>query len=196
MSNAADEPELNLGSQEKEYLLNVARNSIYELLGLKPAKIVRPESENLDRPLGVFVTLQKGQELRGCIGYVIGVTPLEEAVKEMAKAAASNDPRFPPVTSEEAKELEIEISVLSPLKTITNIDEIKIGTHGLMIQRGYQRGLLLPQVATRWKWDREQFLKQTCIKAGLPPDAWEDPDTRIQAFSAVIFSESEILQKD
>jgi AmmeMemoRadiSam system protein A len=148
-------------------------------------------SETLKTEYGIFVTLHKNSELRGCIGYVEGIRPLQHAVEEMAISAAFKDPRFPPVTAEEFEILELEISVLSPLQEIQNIEEIEVGTHGLVIEKGYYRGLLLPQVAVEYKWDRETFLKHTCHKAGLAEDAWKDKSTKIKIFSAEIFSESE-----
>jgi len=108
----------------------------------------------------------------------------------MSNSAAFEDPRFPPVEKKEVKEIDIEISVLSPLQTISNIENIQIGKHGLIIEKGYNRGLLLPQVAVEYNWDKEEFLEHTCKKAGLPRGAWEDPSTKIQIFSAEIFSET------
>jgi len=107
----------------------------------------------------------------------------------MAVAAAFDDPRFPPLKAEELKDLELEISVLSPLKKIRDIHEIEVGKHGLYIVRGYHSGLLLPQVAIEYGWDRETFLEETCYKAGLPPDAWRDAQTEIYVFSADYFGE-------
>jgi AmmeMemoRadiSam system protein A len=105
----------------------------------------------------------------------------------MAEAAAFDDPRFPPVTKEELKDLSIEISVLTPFKQITDVSEIEVGKHGIYMERGFYSGLLLPQVATEYGWDRETFLEQTCRKAGLPPDAWKEKNTKIYIFSADIF---------
>ncbi|OGB60645.1 MAG: hypothetical protein A2Y94_03355 [Caldithrix sp. RBG_13_44_9] len=110
----------------------------------------------------------------------------------MAKSAAFNDPRFNPVVKKEIPDLEIEISVLSPLKKVKDVKEIQVGKHGIIIQQGFQRGLLLPQVATEWGWNREEFLEQTCHKAGLPADAWEDPSSEIFIFSAEIFNEKDV----
>src|SRR5664280_1115688 len=137
------------------------------------------DSETLKEKRGAFVTLKKRGHLRGCIGYIKAVKPLWEAVQEMAVAAAFHDPRFPSLKSDEIRDLSYEISVLSPLKRIKDINEIEVGKHGLYIVRGYNSGLLLPQVALEYEWDRESFLKETCYKAGLPPQAWMDKETEI-----------------
>jgi AmmeMemoRadiSam system protein A len=123
---------------------------------------------------GVFVTLKKGGALRGCIGTVECRQPLAEEIARVAVCAAREDPRFPPVTADELPDLELEISVLGPLERIDPLDPdaIVIGRHGLVVEQGRRRGLLLPQVAPEWGWDREQFLAHTCRKAGLPLDAW------------------------
>ena len=178
-----------LSEEERNFLLQLARNTI-----LKTAKGETPDtpdyfSETLSTELGVFVTLHKSGELRGCIGYIEGIRPLQNAVIEMAQSAAFNDPRFAPVSSEEVEDLDLEISVLSPVEEVLNVDEIEIGRHGLIIEQGFYKGLLLPQVASENNWDRTEFLKHTCRKAGLPIDAWQDKKTKIFAFSAEIFSE-------
>ena len=178
-----------LNEEERAYLLQLARNTIY-----KTAKGETPEtpeyfSETLSRKLGVFVTLHKLGELRGCIGFIEGIRPLQDAVIEMAQSAAFNDPRFAPVSADEVDDLDLEISVLSPVEELSNVDEIEIGRHGLIIEQGFYKGLLLPQVATENNWDRTEFLQHTCRKAGLPMDAWQDRNTKIFAFSAEIFSE-------
>ncbi|GAB4379986.1 MAG: AmmeMemoRadiSam system protein A [Calditrichia bacterium] len=196
MLESAGEPVVGLNSEEKKYLLKLARETIITLLEKDEFPQTRPISEKVKEKFGAFVTLHKDGRLRGCIGYIEGVKPLYQTIMEMAKSAAFNDPRFPPVKKNEVKHLEIEISVLSPIKQIDNPEIIEVGKHGLIIQRGYYRGLLLPQVATEWGWDREEFLQQTCFKAGLPGDAWKDPDTKIFIFTAEIFSEKEFAEKD
>jgi AmmeMemoRadiSam system protein A len=133
--------------------------------------------------------LNRHGRLRGCIGYLDAVNPLLAAVQEMAVAAAFRDPRFPPLREDELADLEMEISILSPMQQIKNTEEIQVGRDGLYLEQGSRRGLLLPQVATEYGWDRLTFLKQTCVKAGLPPDAWEKPSTRIFVFSAEILHE-------
>ena len=130
--------------------------------------------------------------MRGCIGYVFPTEPLYLTVVETARAAALDDPRFVAVTAEEAPELKVEISVLSPLLPITP-EEVEIGKHGLVVTLGNRRGLLLPQVPVEWNWDRETFLSQTCLKAGLSADAWVQnsghPAAELHAFTAEVFGE-------
>ena len=142
----------------------------------------------LQEKCGAFVSLHQGKHLRGCIGYVEALKPLWQTVRECAVAAALRDPRFSPVTPREVTGLSIEISVLSPLFDIAP-EEIEIGKHGLVVSQNFQRGLLLPQVAVEWNWDRKQFLEETCLKAGLEADAWKH-GARVQAFTAVVFGET------
>lgn len=191
--NANDaQPIVGLNHDEKVYLLSLARKTISYYLETKKLPTTTPVSEKVKEKFGVFVTLHKHGQLRGCIGYVEGISPLYQAVMEMAKSAAFSDPRFPPVQKNEVPELAIEISVLSPLKKIKDVQEIQVGKHGIIIQQGFHRGLLLPQVATEWGWNREEFLQQTCHKAGLPPEAWKDPSSDIYIFSAEIFNEKDV----
>jgi AmmeMemoRadiSam system protein A len=129
--------------------------------------------------------------LRGCIGYIQPVRPLYLTVQEMAEAAALQDPRFTPVTEGELETLGIEISALTPLRKIKSVDEIQVGLHGIYMKKDYFSGLLLPQVATEYGWDRTTFLEHTCMKAGLPTNAWKDKDAEIYIFAADIFSEQE-----
>ena len=136
---------------------------------------------------GAFVTLRKNQKLRGCIGHIVGLHPLAETVSKMAIAAAFQDPRFPPVQKDELPELEYEISIMSPLQPIRDCRTVKVGSHGLYIRQGQHSGLLLPQVATQYDWDRITFLEQTCRKARLLKDAWKDLATQIYIFSAEVF---------
>jgi AmmeMemoRadiSam system protein A len=140
------------------------------------------------RPGGAFVTLHRRGDLRGCIGHTEPNEPLGEVVARCAVAACSRDPRFPPVTESELGEIELELSLLGPLEPITRLEDIEIGTHGLVVEQGWHRGLLLPQVATEWKWDRETFLAHTCQKAGLPMDAWKK-GAKLWRFSAEVFGE-------
>jgi AmmeMemoRadiSam system protein A len=139
-------------------------------------------------PRGVFVTLKKRGELRGCIGYIEPVAPLAQAVIETAIYAATRDPRFPPVNAEEARDLEYEISVLTPLKEISDPDLVQVGRHGIVISRGGQKGVLLPQVPVENGWDRNTFLEEGCLKAGLPADAWKK-GAKISVFEAIVFHE-------
>jgi AmmeMemoRadiSam system protein A len=146
-----------------------------------------PPSEHLAEPRGAFATLHLHGKLRGCIGYVFPTQSLYRTVAETARAAACDDPRFEPVNAEEAAGLKIEISVLSVLKPMV-AEEVVIGKHGLVVMQGSRRGLLLPQVPVEWGWDRETFLSQTCLKAGLAPDAWLR-GAELQAFTAEVFGE-------
>ncbi|HEX2721207.1 MAG TPA: AmmeMemoRadiSam system protein A, partial [Candidatus Deferrimicrobium sp.] len=141
----------------------------------------------LAAPGAAFVTLTKNGRLRGCIGFTEAVAPLFKVVQECAVAAATEDPRFPPVSPKELPSLRVEISVLTPLVSIRP-EEVEVGRHGLMVAQGRMRGLLLPQVPVEWGWDRETFLDQTCVKAGLPPSAWRHGAT-LRAFTAEVFGE-------
>jgi AmmeMemoRadiSam system protein A len=178
---------MRLSEQDKTRLHEIARQSIATgLAGQRPAPL-KDLSGVLKEPRGAFVTLHLHGSLRGCIGLIEAIKPLGETIQEMAYAAAFGDPRFPPLTVREFPDIALEISVLSPLQQTKSIDEIQVGVHGLYIRKGSYRGLLLPQVATEYKWDRETFLQQTCHKAGLPAMAWKDPQTEIFLFSADIF---------
>lgn len=184
------DPEIpHLTEEEKKYLLKLARETIeHAVRGEAPPK-AEPITPRLEEPWGCFVTLTKHGELRGCIGLIKGIKPLYLAVQDMAIAAALRDPRFPPVSPSELDEIEIEISVLTPLKEVKDVEEIKVGRDGIYIERGYHSGLLLPQVATEYGWTREEFLDHTCMKAGLFPGCWKEEGTKIYRFSALIFSE-------
>jgi AmmeMemoRadiSam system protein A len=188
-----------LTGEEKLTLLTEARETIAARFserfserptGRREAAGRRTPSGALSEPCGAFVTLRKEGNLRGCIGFVAASKPLLETVREVAVAAAFEDPRFPPLGEEELPKLTIEISVLSPLKRISDVGEIIVGTHGIMMKRGFRSGLLLPQVATEQGWDRETFLTHACYKAGLPGDAWKSPDTTIEIFTALVFHEA------
>lgn len=178
-----------LNEDERKFLLHLAQSVIADTASGKTPENPDYFSETLSTKLGVFVTLHKFGELRGCIGYVEGIRPLQDAVIEMAQSAAFNDPRFVPVSEDEVDNLDLEISVLSPIKEIDNVEQIEIGKHGIIIEQGFFKGLLLPQVATENFWNRTEFLQHTCRKAGLPTDAWKDKKTKIYIFSAEIFSE-------
>lgn len=178
---------MQLSEQDRQTLRELARQGIAAALKGQPRPVLIDLSPVLQEPRGAFVTLHWRGNLRGCIGFIEAVKPLAETIQEMAVAAAFGDPRFPPLTNEEFRDIEIEISVLSPLRRISNIDEIQVGKHGLYLRQGARRGLLLPQVATEYNWDRETFLQQTCVKASLPPLAWKDPQTEIYLFSAEVF---------
>lgn len=177
-----------LTDDDKRMLLTIARKTIERYLetGETPEFEV---ADRLRRPGAAFVTLNKRGQLRGCIGQTVAVRPLHETVAYCAIEAAVSDPRFPPVTSDELDDIHIEISVLTPLQRISALDEIEVGRDGLMIVMGNYRGLLLPQVATDYGWDRTEFLQQTCRKAGLPRDAYTSDRAEIYRFQAVIFEE-------
>ena len=176
-----------LSPGEREELLRVARLALetYTTWGRMPGGT--PSHDSLSAPGSAFVTLRSGGRLRGCIGYTEPHAPLYRIVQECVVAAASEDPRFPKVTAEEVPHLRIEISVLSPLAAIRPEDVVP-GVHGLMIRKGDHRGLLLPQVAPEQGWDRETFLSQVCVKAGLPPDAWKE-EADLFSFTAEVFGE-------
>ncbi len=179
---------MELNVELKKELLILARKAIEEYI-LRGKKIEAPPKKEFKDMQGAFVTLTLNNQLRGCIGYVIPIQPLSNTIIDCAIAAAVDDPRFPPLKPKEIPKIKIEISILSPLKKIKNIDEIEIGKHGIMITSGFNRGLLLPQVATEHSWDKKTFLEQTCLKAGLDKNAWKNPDSIIEIFSADIFSE-------
>ena len=181
-----------LTKDDKVFLLTLARSVIEAECDGRKLTIKPPPSPIMRELRGAFVTLHKNGQLRGCIGYIEAIKPLATTIEEMAKAAAFEDWRFTPVRREEVPQLELEISVLSPITEVTDPATIVVGKHGLIITRGSNRGLLLPQVATEWKWDRETFLAQTCVKAGLPEDAWKQDGTRIESFTADVFSEKDL----
>ncbi|MBN2516668.1 MAG: AmmeMemoRadiSam system protein B [Deltaproteobacteria bacterium] len=183
--------ELGLSAQDKDKLLEIARKSIECKLAGTDIPDFSFVSDMLKEKRGAFVTLKKQGMLRGCIGSFEPRGSLCETVEEVAQSAAFSDPRFPSVRAEELKDLTIEISALTPLRKIKNIDEIEVGKHGIYIVRGLYRGVLLPQVATDHKWDKITFLEETCHKAGLPSHAWKDKETDIYIFSADIFGEKE-----
>jgi AmmeMemoRadiSam system protein A len=180
-----------LNSEQRSRLLQVARQSVRAAVGVAPPPDLSADDPDLTRVQGAFVTLHKQGDLRGCIGHVEGHLPLIETVAEMAEAAALQDPRFPTVTAREEPALHIEISVMSPLSVVRDTNDIEVGRHGLVISSGLRRGLLLPQVATEWGWGRDEFLGHTCLKAGLPQDAWRTKDVRIESFEAEVFGEGD-----
>lgn len=174
----------------RRVLLRTAREAIDAALhGEKPP---RPEVRDsvLAEPAGAFVSLHIGEELRGCIGAIESDRPLLHTTADMAVSAALRDPRFSPMRPEELATATIEVTVLSPPREVPP-EEVEPGRHGVQLVRGEQRGVLLPQVASRQGWGRESFLDAVCRKAGLRPGAWRDPETRIQVFTATVFSESD-----
>ncbi|MGA1795492.1 MAG: AmmeMemoRadiSam system protein B [bacterium] len=188
--NEVTEGEERLNDAEKKKLLRIARSTITAYLtGQDPPRIEVTEPRLLEAR-GVFVTLHKKGMLRGCIGFIKPVMPLHKATADCAISAAVKDYRFPTLRKEELDDIDIEISALTPLRTIKDINEIKVGEHGLYISHSHNSGLLLPQVATEYGWDRETFLAQTCRKAGLPENAWEK-GADIYIFAAQVFGEKE-----
>jgi AmmeMemoRadiSam system protein A len=172
---------------DRTALLQFARDTIVAHLN----GTASPRGIPLDDPhqhAGAFVTLHMRGELRGCIGYPGAERPLDEVVGQCAIAAATEDPRFPPLTAVEVPELDLEISVLTPIRPVADVSEIEVGRDGLVIQDGFRKGLLLPQVATEQGWDRETLLSHTCLKAGLRPDAWRT-GAKISRFQAEVFGE-------
>jgi len=189
---AVDVP-FSLSDQEKSELLALARKSVEHAVQSRAAyEPPATTTEALNQERGAFVTLHEAGQLRGCIGYTSPIKPLYMTVRDTATYAALRDPRFSPVTSSELPRLEYEISVLSPLRRVTDVDQIKVGEHGLIMKNGSDEGLLLPQVPVEQRWDRHKFLEETCIKAGMRPDCWKDDDTDIFSFTAVVFGEHKL----
>ena len=179
--------ELILTDQEKCFCKALVDWVIRHHLGLTSDPKPVLESRTLNEELGAFVTLKRDGRLRGCIGNIVGNGPLLATIERMAGAAAFEDPRFPPLTADEVDGLHVELSVMGPLTPCPNPELIEVGRHGLYIRKSIHSGLLLPQVATEWGWDRETFLDQTCVKAGLPKGTWRKSKTEIWWFEAVIF---------
>ena len=184
------EAEFSLSAEEKAELLALARKTVEQMVSTRdlyaPAP---PESKALNREAGAFVTLTSNGHLRGCVGYTSAAKPLYETVRDTAILAATRDTRFEPVSREELGEIHYEISVLSPLRRVLDVDEIVVGRDGLLVKNGGSEGLLLPQVAEEYGWERRQFVEQTCVKAGLGHDAWKDEGTDIFRFHAIVFHE-------
>jgi AmmeMemoRadiSam system protein B/AmmeMemoRadiSam system protein A len=178
----------DLTSAQRDELLSLARSTIVEYLKSGTLPEYKTDDPVISRRSGAFVTLKKNGELRGCIGNLRNNLPLYLVVQEMAASAATSDPRFPPLTFEELAQVSIEISVLSPLKRITDIDEVQVGTHGLVIYYAGAQGVLLPQVPVEQGWDRQAFLENLCLKAGLPSDCWQAQPT-LYTFTALVFGE-------
>jgi len=173
--------------EDRQRLLQIAREAIGAYVNGDVAALDGPPAEGLTRAGGAFVSIHHRGELRGCIGHVEADRSVVRVVLECAVAACSADPRFPPVTVAELAALEIEVSLLGPLEPIASPDDIEVGRHGLVVEQHGQRGLLLPQVATEWRWDRETFLAHTCQKAGLRRDAWKQ-GAKLWRFEAEVFT--------
>ncbi|MDD4326303.1 MAG: TIGR00296 family protein [Candidatus Bathyarchaeia archaeon] len=189
-----------LTQKEGEFLVALARNTVTQyLLEGKQMKTPEESPPKLLEKCGVFVTIntfKNGEKsLRGCIGYPYPISPLVEAVIDSAINAATQDPRFEPMTKDELDKVVFEVSVLTPPQPVESpspkdyVKKIKVGQDGLIIERGYHKGLLLPQVPVEWGWDEEEFLCQCCMKAGLPPDSWLTKESKIYKFKAIIFEE-------
>jgi uncharacterized protein len=183
-------------------LLSRARSVIARAIGAEPGAVLeidrhlQSESASLGEARGgAFVTLRVAGHLRGCIGYPQPELLLIDVVERCAVSAAISDPRFPPVSVAEWESVDLEISVLGPIERIHDISDVEPGRHGLIVEFGRRRGLLLPQVATEWKWDAEELVSQTCAKAGLPRDAWQK-GAHLYRFEAEVFGESPTDQED
>lgn len=173
-----------------QVLLAIARDAIRHTIKQLPYTPTPREEQSLNERAGCFVTLKKDHHLRGCIGNFQSHKPLYREVAQMAVAAATQDPRFSPLTAAELDQVKIEVTILSPLEKFTDPAEIIIGRHGIYLENGLHRGVLLPQVATENNWDSLTFLRQTCNKAGLSENMWQAPDTELYRFSGQIIRES------
>ena len=181
----------SLNVHERSELLALARKSVEH--AVREGKLYDADassSELLNQERGAFVTLKESGELRGCIGYTSSLKPLYLTVRDTATYAALRDPRFPPVSASELPKLEYEISVLSPLRRVLDVRQVKVGQHGLLMKDDTHEGILLPQVPVEEKWDRQKFLEETCAKAGMRAGCWKDENTDIFQFTAVVFGDT------
>jgi AmmeMemoRadiSam system protein A len=177
-----------LSEPESHALLAVARDGLEAAVTGRPRTPIAGEDAGaLARDAACFVTLYERGQLRGCIGTLEPIASLAESTREMAKGAALRDPRFRPVTPDELPEIHLSVSVLSEPRPLSSPDDFQLGRDGLIVSRGQRRGVLLPQVAAERGWDFYTFVAQTCVKAGLPSDAWKDPDTKIEIFSGTVY---------
>ncbi len=191
-AGGSEEPEEGtLSAAERAELLKLARTTIEVYLKERRIPEYHTDNPHLLREGGAFVTLKKHGELRGCIGYMVAEGPIYSTVQEMAVSAAVRDPRFPPVRASEMAEIDIEISLLSPLERVTDTNKIVVGKHGLLLRKGMYQGVFLPQVAPEQGWDRDELLENLCYKAGLPAGSWRDPAAEIYWFTAEVFGEKE-----
>ena len=174
-------------SDDRHRLLTIARRALYARVR-RERDPARESGGALDRLCGAFVSIHHGDSLRGCLGRLETDWPIARVVAHLGRAVADSDPRFPPVAADELEALSIEVSALTPEREMQSLHEIEIGRHGLIVERGSRRGLLLPQVASEHGWDVETFLSHTCLKASLPPDAWQ-MDARIFLFEAEVFGD-------
>lgn len=177
-----------IGLEDQRRLLMLARRAIEARVRREPAPV--PErGGSLDHPYGAFVTIHCHGDLRGCLGRLDPDGPLAETVAQLAGSVSDSDPRFSPVQPGELGGIVVEISVLTPEREVTAIDDVEVGRHGLIVEHGGRRGLLLPQVATEYGWDAETFVSHTCRKAGLPADAWRR-GARLLVFEAQVFGDA------
>lgn len=177
-----------LNADQKRFLLKLARDAVTHYLDTGKYLKIKAGDSVLEEKRGAFVTLKKDGRLKGCIGYPLPQKPLVDTVIETAVAAATDDPRFQPLSVKDLSKITIEISVLSQPRPIRSPQEVEVGKHGIIISRGPYRGLLLPQVPIEWNWDRETFLRQGCLKAGVDENAWQQ-DAQIEVFTAEVFAE-------
>jgi AmmeMemoRadiSam system protein A len=188
MTTASRSRPTHLDEAEAAVLLRVARDGLEAAVrGRPPTPIDGERTGKLREPGACFVTLHERGQLRGCIGALEPFGTLAEVTRAMAEGAALRDPRFRPVEPSELDAIDLSVSVLTPARPLRDASEWQLGRDGLIVSRGMRRGVLLPQVASDHGWDFETFLGQTCVKAGLPPDAWRDPDTRVEVFSAEVY---------
>ena len=178
-----------LNCSEQKELLKIAREAIVGYVTCGRIPPAESGAAGLNLETGCFVTIRRQHQLRGCIGNFTSERPLFRLVQDMAVSAATRDPRFYPMKPGDLSDFDLEISVLSPLEQVTSVEEIEVGTHGIYLVKGNSRGVLLPQVAAEFGWDRETFLRHTCLKAGLPEDAWQE-ECGIYIFSAQVFGET------
>lgn len=184
-----------LNNQQREKLLKIARQSIKTNLATNKKLQINETDPVLNQKMGAFVTLNKHGQLRGCIGNLVGSQPIYLTVLDMAIQASVGDPRFPKLSLSELKDVEIEISVLSPLERVDSAEKIELGKHGVLVKKGFNSGVFLPQVATETGWSKEEFLNNLCAgKAGLPKDAWKDKNTELYIFNAEVFSEKDLKE--
>lgn len=186
---------MSLNVHEKSDILGIAREAITAAVNNRSLAFPSVSEEVLKRNAGVFVTLHENGDLRGCIGYIEPIMPLYEAVRDAAVKAALEDPRFEPVRPDELDQISLEVSVLSPVELCTDLRLIEVGVHGLIMESGRRRGLLLPQVATEYGWDREQFLDHTALKAGLSRQAWKKEGVTVSTFTVEKFSEESVAEE-
>jgi AmmeMemoRadiSam system protein B/AmmeMemoRadiSam system protein A len=185
-----------LSLEEKKELMSIARHTVETYVQENRLPEVEVDSPKLREKGAAFVTLNKNGQLRGCIGHLVGRMPLYLCVREVAAQAARHDRRFRPVALEELPELEYEISVLTPMQEVKDLDEIMVGRDGLEMESGAHRGVLLPQVPVEYNWTRDEFLSHTCTKAGMAPDCWRTGDVKISRFQALVFSEEELEEDE